>query len=218
MSKRVGVILGGSGHRDGSEIHESVLTMLSLENAGAEIVCLSLNQEQYQVVNHLTGERENQKRNLMTEAARIARGQIQDLRNIKPNDLDAIVFPGGFGCAFNWCDFAEKKSEMRVVPEITQLITSFHESKKPIGAICISPVIVAKVLGKEKIKLTIGNDRETASILENWGVQHTSCCVDETCVDEKNKIVSTPAYMLGEKISDIYPGINKLAYDLIALI
>ncbi|MCD6133333.1 MAG: isoprenoid biosynthesis glyoxalase ElbB [Deltaproteobacteria bacterium] len=212
--KKVGVVLAGSGVMDGSEIHEATLTLYFLDRAGAEIVCMAPDVEQRDVVNHLKGEPSNETRNVLVEAARIARGNIKDIKEIKASDLDALIFPGGYGAAKNLCDFAIKGADCTVNPEVERLIKEMHEAGKPMGFICIAPVIAAKVLGAE---VTIGNDKDTAAAIEKMGGKHVVRNVDDIAVDEKNNVVSTPAYMLGPTISKVALGIEKLVNKVLEL-
>ena len=212
--KKVGVVLAGSGVMDGSEIHEATLTLYFLDRAGAEIVCMAPDVEQRDVVNHLKGEPSNETRNVLVEAARIARGNIKDIKEIKASDLDALIFPGGYGAAKNLCDFAIKGADCTVNPEVERLIKEMHEAGKPMGFICIAPVIAAKVLGAE---VTIGNDKDTAAAIEKMGGKHVVRNVDDIAFDEKNNVVSTPAYMLGPTISKVALGIEKLVNKVLEL-
>ncbi|MCB1195079.1 isoprenoid biosynthesis glyoxalase ElbB [bacterium] len=215
---KVGVVLSGSGYLDGSEIHEAVLTLLYLDKQGAEIVCMAPDAEQVRVVNHNTGKAASEKRNVLVEAGRIARGKIRDVKNVSAKELDALIFPGGFGAALNLCTFAADGSSCSVNKDVEQLITAMHASRKPIGFICIAPAVGARVLGKQSPKLTIGNDAGTAAALGKMGAVHKECRVDDIVTDEKNKIVSTPAYMLGPSIAHVAKGIEKAVAKVIELI
>ncbi len=220
MAKKIGVVLSGCGVYDGSEIHEAVIALLAIDRAGAEAVCMAPNIEQMHVVNHLTGEpAAGEKRNVLIESARIARGQIKDIAKVKAGDIDALMLPGGFGAAKNLCDFAVKGAECDVQPEVARLVREVLAAKKPLAAVCIAPALVARVLGNEKLahKLTIGSDRETAGALEKMGSQHIQCPVNEFVIDEKNKIVSSPAYMLAGRISEAAEGIEKTVRVLLEM-
>ncbi len=215
--KKIGVILSGCGVKDGSEIHEAVFTLLAIDQAGAQAVCLAPNIE-LDEVNHLSNEPTGKKRNVLLESARIARGNIQDISKVKASDLDAVILPGGFGAAKNLSDFASKGAEAKPNAEVARLIREMVGVKKPIGAICIAPATIAAILGKElHPTLTIGTDSGTAAVLEKMGVHHENCPVKEFVVDEKNKIVSTPAYMLANRISETHEGITKLVKEVIRL-
>lgn len=216
--KKIGVVLSGCGVRDGSEIHEAVLTLLAIDQNGAEAVCMAPNVE-FPETDHLSMQETGAKRNALVESARIARGNIRDIKEVKATDLDAIILPGGFGAAKNLCDFAMKGAAATVHPEVVRLLKEMVAAKKPIGAICIAPVVLAAVLGRELAPtLTIGNDAGTAAEIEKTGAKHQDCPVKEFVVDRKNKLVTTPAYMLATHISEAYEGIGKCVRETIALI
>ncbi len=214
---KVAVVLAGCGVYDGSEIHEAVLTLLSLEQQGAEYQCFAPDIEQMHVVNHLTGEpEEGASRNVLVEAARIARGDIQPLSAASAQDFDALLVPGGFGAAKNLCNFAVAGADMEVLPEFLDLARAFHQAGKPIGLICISPVMSAAICG-EGSRCTIGNDAGTAAAIESMGGVHLECPVSEARVDAERKLVTTPAYMLGPKVADVYAGISDCVRQVLAL-
>jgi enhancing lycopene biosynthesis protein 2 len=209
--KRVGVVLAGCGFLDGAEIHEAVCTLLALDRRGARLVATAPDVEQRHVVDHVKGEpADGPARNVLVESARLVRGQIVDLARVSARDVDALVFAGGYGVAKNLCSFAFDGKRMTVLPEVERVVRELRSAGKPLGFICISPVIAAKVLGGEHVKVTIGNDRDTASAIESWGARHVDCKVDEIAVDERLKVVSTPAYMLGPWIAPVFTGIDKL--------
>ena len=215
---RVGVVLSGCGVYDGAEIHESVLTLLALDRAGAEAVCLAPDVAQKHVVNHLTGQpAEGESRNVLVEAARIARGNVKDLAGFDPSGLDALVLPGGFGAAKNLCDFAFRGADCEVHPEVARVVRSVHAAGKPVGAVCIAPVILAKLLGDEKPRLTIGTDPGTAAAIERMGGAHVSCGGGGAVVDAERRLVTTPAYMLDSPIPEVSAGIEKLVAEVLAL-
>lgn len=216
---KVGIILCGCGYIDGAEIQEAVLTMLAVDKAGAEMVIMAPDIPQKHVVNHLTGnEIPGESRNVLLESARIARGAIRPLKNAPLNELDALILPGGFGAAKNLCDFAFKGAEMSVLPEVEEAIKEVHSQGKPIGFLCIAPVIAARVLGDGKLKLTIGNDPGTAKAVNDMGGVHVDCPTDECVIDREHKVVSTPAYMLGPNIAKVSAGIEKLVTAVIGMI
>lgn len=218
MAKKIGVVLAGCGVYDGSEIHEAVITMLALDRAGAEIICMAPDMEQMHVVNHLTGEpAEGEKRNVLVEAARIARGNIKNIADVKADQLDGLFMPGGFGVAKNLCDFAVKGPDCAVHPEVSRLVKEIVAAKKPLAAVCIAPALVSKALGDQKPKLTIGNDADVAGGMEKMGAQHVQCPVSEFVVDEENKIISSPAYMLAGRISEAAEGIEKTVQALLKM-
>ena len=214
---RIGVLLSGCGVFDGAEIHESVLTMLALDRAGAEIICMAPNVEQHHVINHLTQEEMGEKRNVLVESARIARGEIKDLKEVRGADLDGLILPGGFGAAKNLSDFAFKGAGSTVNPEVKRILEEMSAANKPIGAICISPAPLAKALADKAPEVTIGSDQATAEAIEAMGGQHKTCSVDMIHVDAGNNIVSTPAYMLGPGIKQVAVGIEKLVNKVVEL-
>ena len=217
---RVAVCLSGCGVFDGSEIHEAVLTLLALDQAGAQAVCCAPNVDQAAVVNHLTREpASSERRNVLTESARIARGAIVDLASVKAGDIDALIFPGGYGAATNLSTFAKDGPECQVNPEVERLVGEMLAAGKPIGAICIAPAMLARITGRRApgSRLTIGNERETAAAIERMGAVHVECACDSFVVDEKNKIVSTPAYMLGKGPASGFEGIRKLVNEVLRL-
>lgn len=221
MAKRIGVILSGCGVYDGSEIYETVITLLAIDRAGAEAVCMAPDIPQMHVINHLTGEPQaGESRNVLVESARIARGKIQDLASVQANELDALMLPGGFGAAKNLCNFAVAGADCEANPETARLIREMHAAKKPIAAICIAPAVLAKVLGEQKIahKLTIGNDEATAEALTKLGAEHIQCPVEDFVIDRDNKLISSPAYMLAGRISEAAEGIEKTVQSLLDMI
>ena len=218
---KVGVVLSGCGVNDGAEINESVITMLALDCAGAEMVLMAPNIDQLHVINHATGEEiEGESRNVLVESARIARGEIKDIVDVTSEDIDALIFPGGFGVAKNLCDYAMAGADCSVNPDVFRLVSEVHSAEKPIGVICISPAMMGKVMEKmgEKVSLTIGNDEQTANDLTTMGAKHVTCPVQEIVVDKDKKVVSTPAYMLAGRISEAADGIEKLVKEVIDLI
>lgn len=217
MSQKIGVLLSGCGVNDGSEIHEAVLTLLAIEKEGCEAVCFAPNINQTQVINHYTGKPENEKRNILVESARIARGNIKDIKDVNINELEAVILPGGFGAALNLSSFGMEGSKSTVQSDVEIFLKNFHKLKKPIGAICIAPNILANIFGELKPQITIGNDKETASTLETMGACHINKSVNEIVIDDKNLFVSTPAYMLGKSIKDIEEGINNLVKAIVQI-
>ncbi|MEZ5404698.1 MAG: isoprenoid biosynthesis glyoxalase ElbB [Verrucomicrobiia bacterium] len=219
QTKKIAVILSGCGVYDGSEIHEAVLTLLALSRAGAEVFCFAPNIPQHHVVNHLSGEVvEDEVRNVLTEAARIARGKIQDVAKCKVSEIDGVIFPGGYGAAKNLCDFAVEGVRCEVDPNVVKLIRGLHEAKKPMAFLCISPVIAAKVLGSAGVQLTIGNDPATKKAIEEMDAKHVVKDVKDVLVDDVNRIVSTPAYMYDASIAQVAEGIEKCMAVVLKLI
>jgi len=216
--KTIGILLSGCGVYDGVEIHEAVLTLLALDRKGVKIVAMAPDVEQYHVVNHLTGEATEEKRNVLIESARITRGDIRDLQSVQASELDALIIPGGFGAAKNLSDFANKGKDAKALPEVSRILTEMADAGKPIGAICISPAVMVSVLSQKHPEVTIGNDLGTADAIEAMGGVHKACTVDQIHVDETNKIVTTPAYMLGPGIKEVAEGIEKLVDAVLKLV
>jgi len=217
---RVGVVLSGCGVNDGAEIHESVITMLALDRAGVEMVLMAPNIDQMHVMNHYAGSEMDESRNVLVESARIARGKIRDMAEVHATDVDALIFPGGFGVAKNLCDYAMTGANCSVNPDVKRITTDVHKAGKPIGVICIAPAMFAKIMqiSGDSVKLTIGTDERTASDINTMGSDHISCPVEDIVVDKDNKIVSTPAYMLAGKISEAAEGIEKLVKEVLAMV
>lgn len=213
--KKIAVVLSGCGYLDGSEITEAVSLLIALTQAGAEVSCFAPDIE-IPVTDHLAGQASGEKRRLLVEAARIARGQVQALDKLQTKDFDAIAFPGGYGAAKNLCNWAEKGAKCDVNPDVKRVITEFHAASKPIGAICIAPVLLARVLGDKKITITIGDDKETAAEIQKTGAIHEDCPVDDYITDREGKIVTTPAYMYDDaKPNEVFKGIFGLAHELV---
>lgn len=215
--KKIAVLLSGCGVNDGSEIHESVIALLALDRLGVEAVCTAPNKPQSDVIDHAAGAPAGESRNVLTESARIARGTIRDLAGLHADDVDAVVMPGGFGAAKNLCTFAQGNDPWEVDPEVARFLGEMHAAKKPIGAICIAPAVVARVLGDRGVTLTIGTDEGTAARLEKTGTRHERCLVDDVVIDHDHKIVSTPAYMLATSISEAAAGIDKLCAAVVEM-
>ena len=215
---KVAVVLAGCGVYDGAEINEAVLTLLSLEQNGANYQCMAPNIEQMHVVNHLTGEpSEGESRNVMVEAARIARGDVIDLATADVNDYDALIVPGGFGAAKNLSNFAVAGVDMEVQEDFLNFAQAMHRAGKPIGLICIAPVMTAAIFG-EGAQCTIGDDADTAAAINAMGAKHIECPVSEARIDAEKKLVTTPAYMLAGSVSEAYSGISECVKDVLALL
>jgi len=208
-NKRVAVVLSGCGFLDGAEIHESVITLLALDRAGAQVRVLAPETQQSDVVDHRAGKPTTERRNVLVEAARISRGEIENVARVRAEDFDAIILPGGYGAAKNLSTFATAGKAMKVDPDVERLLRDAYAAKKPLGFWCIAPCIAARVFGELHPRLTIGNDADTAKALESMGAVHVDCKVDDVVVDEKHKIVTTPAYMLGPSIAPVAAGIEK---------
>ena len=217
---RVGVVLSGCGVNDGAEIHESVITMLALDRAGADIVFMAPNIDQLHVINHYTGSEMDESRNVLMESARITRGKIRDMAEVHASDVDALIFPGGFGVAKNLCDYAMAGTNCSVNPDVKRLATDVHKAEKPIGIICIAPAMFAKIMQGtgDSVEMTIGTDEQTSSDINSMGQNHITCSVEDIVIDKKNKVVSTPAYMLDQRISEVAEGIEKLVKEVLMMV
>lgn len=219
MSKtkpKFAVVLSGCGVYDGAEIHEAVLTLLAIDRQGGSYQCFAPDVAQRHVVNHLTGEEAPERRNVLVEAARIARGKIKALSAFDAAEFDALVFPGGFGAAKNLSSFAVDGPECSVNADVERAVKTMHGLGKPVGALCISPAILARVLGK--VQLTIGNDVGTASALEQMGASHKTTGHGQVVVDTQAKVATTPCYMLDATIAQIAEGADNVVKALVELI
>ena len=214
---KVGLVLSGCGVNDGSEIHEAVITMLELDKAGAEMVLMAPNIDQLHVINHATGEEMDDSRNVLIESARISRGNIEDIAGVTSDNLDALIFPGGFGVSKNLSDYAMSGMECSVNPDVLRLSREVHNDEKPIGVICIAPAIMAKILAGDT-ELTIGFDEQTAADIDAMGAKHVLCPVDKIVIDKEKKVVSTPAYMEAKSIKEAASGIEKLVAEILSMI
>jgi len=218
--KKIGVLLSGCGVNDGAEIHESVITMLALDRAGVEAVMMAPNIDQMHVVNHYTGQEMDEFRNVLVESSRIARGNIKDMAEVTGNDIDALIIPGGFGVVKNLCDYAMAGSECSINPDVFRLVTEVHLLQKPIGAICIAPAMMAKILGEQdqSAEMTIGSNESTANDIKTMGSTHVTCSVTEMVVDKEKKIITTPAYMEAQSIKEAAEGIEKLVVEILSMV
>lgn len=214
--KKIGVVLSGCGVYDGAEIHEAVITLLAIARSGAQAVCFAPDKTQADVINHLNGEAMAGSRNVLIEAARIARGEIQPLARAQAQALDALIVPGGFGAAKNLSNFASRGAECQVDNDLIALAQAMHQAGKPLGFMCIAPAMLPKIFNFP-LRVTIGTDIDTGEVLEAMGAEHVPCPVDDIVVDEENKIVTTPAYMLAQNIADAATGIEKLVSRVLVL-
>lgn len=215
--KKFAVVLTGCGYLDGSEITEAISTLIALSAEGVNYQVFAPDKS-LSPINHLTSDPEEGQRDLMTEAARISRGQVRKLDELKADEFDAVVFPGGFGAAKHLTNWAEKGSQCEVHPEARRVVQEFYSQSKPIGALCIAPTLIAKVLGPEGVTLTIGKDQETAGEIEKTGAHHEICPVDDYISDRGTKVVTTPAYMYSEARPDqVFKGVSGLVRELVEM-
>ncbi|EHK2924623.1 isoprenoid biosynthesis glyoxalase ElbB [Vibrio parahaemolyticus] len=214
--KNIAVILSGCGVFDGSEINETVLTLLSLEKNKVSYQCYAPDMEQHHVINHISGVEQQSSRNILVESARITRGNIKPLQELDEKKHDALIVPGGFGVAKNLCDFALKGENYSILNEFQNVMEAFALAKKPVGYMCIAPILLPKVY--KNIKCTIGNDKTTAEVIEKLSGKHIDCTVDDIVTDTEHKVVTTPAYMLAENIYQAHLGIEKLVEKVLSMI
>ncbi len=206
--KKFAIVLSGCGVFDGAEIHETTLAMYAIVKQGASYDVFAPDMEQHHVINHLKGEEMNEKRNVMIEAARIARGNVKPLDQFDPADYDALLFPGGFGAAKNLSTFAFDGPNCKVQVDVEKAIKGMHKAGKPIAALCIAPVLLAKVLGD--VKITIGQDKGTAEAVVKMGASHENTDHGEVLIDSENKLFTTPCYMLDATIAQIGDGADNV--------
>lgn len=209
---KIAVILAGCGFLDGSEIHESVLGLLALSQGGAAFHCFAPEGDQKKVVDHLTGgEKEEERRSILEESARLARGKVSPLRELDPASYSGLFIPGGFGAAQNLCSYAWDPENYTVDSELEEVIRAFHRAQKPIGATCIAPVILAKVFqGKERVKLTLGREESFYLQLKEMGMDPVKAGVEECVMDEVQRIYTTPCYMEPEDLKGMFEGVTAL--------
>lgn len=226
VGHKVGVVLAGCGVYDGSEVHEAAAVLAALTKNGAEPVVFAPNKPQAHVVDHTAGSEMSQERNVLIESARIARSAPSPLTELKATDLSAVIFPGGFGAAKNLSDFGFKGADMTVDPEVSRILKEFHSSGKPLALCCIAPILAANVLGKSGVTLTLGNTgsesdwpyQGSIEAAKSFGANVELKNVDEVCVDAKNKVVTSPAYMYNGKFHEIQEGVTKMVDELVKLL
>ena len=206
--KRFAVILNGCGHLDGSEVHEAVMTLLAIDRNGCSYTVFAPDAPQYHVMNHLTRQPMEGERNMLVEAARIARGDIHEISEYRPEDFDALVMPGGFGVAKNLFTYAFDGANAKVLDSVRNAIVATHKAGKAIGALCIAPVLIAKVLGD--VTVTVGSDPGTIADVEKMGASHVNTQITEVISDKRNMVFTTPCYMLPASIADIADSAENL--------
>lgn len=215
--KKIAFLFSGCGHKDGAEITETVSVLVSLQQLGAKVTCFSLNKD-VPVTNHLTDSKSaTEKRNMMFEAARITRGQIQELNSLVVSDFDALVIAGGMGAALHFCTWAEKGMECEVDPDVQRVVTEFYDTQTPIAAICIAPIVLAKCLSGKGITITLGPKSEKFASLKRWNVEVVECPVDDFITDRDHKIITTPAFMHEANFGQVAAGINSMIKELVEM-
>ena len=219
--KKIGVVLSGCGHQDGTEIHEAVFTLHALDKLDVDVIIMAPDMDQFHVVNHLNGEEEiSESRNILVESARIARGEVVDVATISGQQLDALIFPGGTGMAKNIFDYSMAGINCTVIPDVQRLVVEVLEANKPLGAICIAPVMVAKILeylGRTGT-VTGGFNDNINNDIKAMGINTIEVGAEDIVVDEENKIVTTPAYVEAKSMSEAFMGIEKLVNKVLELI
>lgn len=213
---KIAIILSGCGHLDGAEIHEATLTLLAIHKHGADYMCFAPDKKQHHVLNHLTREEMPEERNCLIESARIARGKVQDIAGFNAEDYDALIMPGGFGAAKNLSNYAFAGADCTVDKHVAGAIRAMHAAGKPIGALCIAPVLLARLI--PKAILTIGQDPGTATSLLAMGAKHQSTLHGEIVIDTVKKIVTTPCYMLDSRVDQIAEGADKLVVAVLKMV
>lgn len=214
--KKVALILSGCGNQDGTEITEAVSLIISLSQIGAQIQGFAPDKDVPEK-NHLTGEKTGKTRNSLQEAARILRGQVSDIKKLNAQDFDALCFAGGSGAASVLSDWAQSGAQCTVLLEVRQAIVDFYSQGKPIGAVCIAPALIARVLGEKKITLTVGENDKTAAEIRKTGALHIECPVDDFITDRDHKIITSPAYMYDATPAMVFKGISGLAKELLEM-
>jgi enhancing lycopene biosynthesis protein 2 len=215
-NKTIAVVLSGCGYLDGAEITETVSVLIALGEFGAAYQCFAPDME-IQPVDHLKVQPETGTRNALKEAARITRGKVLPLSELNPDQFDGVIFPGGYGAAKVLSTWATEGAGAKVIPDVTRVIAAFHAQSKPIGAICIAPTLVAKVLGSHGVTITIGNDAGTAAELAKTGAHHENCKVTDYITDRETKVISTPAYMYDSEPHLIFQGVRGLVRELVEM-
>ena len=209
--KKFAVVLAGCGHKDGAEINEAVSLLLAIDQHRCEYQCFAPDRPQAEVIDHVAGKKVcNAKRNILSEAARIARGNVLPLEQFKAEDYDALFFPGGFGAAKNLCNYAFKGADMMVEPDVARVILEMHAAKKPIGAMCIAPMMLARLI--PGVCVTLGAEgTDAAEHVKAWGAEHVQTENGDVCADNEDLVFTTPAFMLDATLKDIYDG----AYNMV---
>ncbi len=215
--KKIAVVLSGCGFKDGTEITESISSLIAITEFGAQYQCFAP-QVEFETTAHSDSPGKLSPRNTYEESARICRGNIKNLSELNESDFDALVIPGGFGAALHLSSWAKEGSQAQVEPHLEKLIKEFHQASKPIGAMCIAPTLLAKVLGSETATITIGDDKETAQEIEKTGAHHENCEVTDYITDRENKLLTTPAYMYGNALPfEVFTGIRKMIKEVIEM-
>lgn len=212
--KKYCVLLSGCGHRDGSEIYEATFSLLALSSQGIEYDIFAPNRQQYDTIDHLSGAEIEPKRNILLESARIARGDIRPLEDCQADDYAALILPGGYGALKNFTNFPAEDGKWQVKDDIKKVILSFHNSQKPIGAICIFPSILAILFKDKQIQITTGLNPESKKLIDFTKAKVHLIDSDDLVIDEENLIYSTPAFMNDASLDKVFIGIQKLISEI----
>lgn len=226
--RKVAVVLSGCGVYDGSEIHETVLTLLAIKQNGGEYQCMAPNIKQHHVLNHMSGEELNEDRNVLIESSRIARGDIKDINECSMDDYDALVIPGGFGAAKNLSKWAFNGPDGEINADVRRIVNEAVTQKKPVAALCMGPTLVAKSLEGSGVssKLTVGTTEENSPYeidaisagMESVGASPSMKSIREVEIDQNNKIVSAPCYMMDGDIVDVHNNIQLAIKEMFTLL
>lgn len=215
-SKKIAIVLSGCGNKDGTEITEVVSLIIALSQHNAQMTFFAPNKE-FSPKNFISNETLPEKRNIMIEASRISRGNILDLKELKATEFDGLAFPGGYGAAIHLCDWSEKMSKCSIHPLVEKAVLDFFQASKPIAAICIAPVIIAKILGHRHVEITLGNDSGVMKEAGKTGAHIIECPATDYITDRSHKVVTTPAYMLDAKPHEVFQGISGLVKEFIEM-
>jgi enhancing lycopene biosynthesis protein 2 len=230
MAKRVAVILSGCGHRDGSDVAETMLAFLMLDRAGAKVICAAPDAEQREVVDHLmdaaasaiatptAAATSSVPRNARVEAARLAPGEVLPLAALDPNRLEGLFIPSGRGVATLLSDYAEKGALCAVDPDLARVMKALLAAKKPMGFVGLAAVLAARVLGPVAgVRLTLGSKAVVAAKhAAVMGADVRPGAIDDVIADERARVYSTPGLEAeGARLAQVAKAIEKLARALV---
>lgn len=222
---KVAVVLAGCGVYDGTEIHEASAALVHLSRADAAVSIFAPNIPQMHVIDHTKGAPAEEKRNVLCESARIARGNIKPLTDLVASNFDALIFPGGFGAAKNLSDFAVAQDKMQLNADVERVLQEFHGAKKPIGLCCIAPVLAARAI--PGVEVTVGGDAEqdgrwpyagTAGAITAMGAKHVVKDATEAHTDEANRVVTSPAYMCNTELHHVFDSVGAMVSGVLQLL
>jgi len=214
--KKIAIVLSGCGHKDGSEITEAVSTLIALGQNQATATCFAPDKS-VACVDHIDDQPCGE-RSILSESTRITRAPVLPIHQLNPDDYDAVIFPGGMGAALHLSSWADEGAQCQVLPDVVRVIQGFHSQSKPIGAICVAPVLIAKVLGGADVTVTVGSNAETISEIKKTGSHHEICDVTDYITDRANKVVTTPAYMYGQaRPEQVFMGISGMIKELVEM-